>query len=299
MPLEHIYKQVRNDINLWRYITISARYESQFLEENKGLAGKNILFVIAFEQPRPLEWLIKMSKKNLLDATIVVVDNSRRDKARNVLSHLCDRYEVPYLALPPNRTRHVNRSHGMALTWTYHRIISKLGPKIFGFIDHDLIPVAPVSVEERLGDQTFYGLKNQGTSTWNLWAGYCLYDFKRVSGYRLNFLYDFSRNLDTGGRNWPIIYKIANTNKIKFAGSDLKEVTLSDDQVTYIKSVQYVDSAWVHIGGVGYNDNFIPHKHFFEIYFDSTGGCPAQCFQHPAKCLRNEIVCDIRDFRSR
>jgi hypothetical protein len=269
MPLEHYFKQVRNDFNLRRYINIAAINEDCFIKNNKTLIDNNILFVIAFEQPQPLEWLIKMSKIYLLDAKIVVVDNSRRDQARNELSQLCDRYEVPYLALPPNRTRHVNRSHGMALTWTYHRIIRKLNPKIFGFIDHDLIPVATVSVEERLRDQTFYGLKNQGTSAWNLWAGYCIYDYKKVSGYKLNFLYDFSRSLDTGGRNWSIIYKNSDDNKIRFADSDIKEVILSDANRNHIKLVQYVDFAWVHIGGVGYNDNFNSNKQFFEIFFNS------------------------------
>jgi len=266
-PLKHFIKQMRNDIVLGRYINISAVDESLFLEKNHGLVGKNILFVVAFEQPQPLEWLIKYSKKFLLDATVVVVDNSIRYHARNDILKLCDFHGVPYLALPPNRTKHVNRSHGMALTWTYHRIISKLKPKIFGFIDHDMIPVVPVSIEDRLGGQAFYGLKNQGTSAWNLWAGYCLFDYKRVVGYKLNFLYDFSRNLDTGGRNWPIIYKNEDSKINKFADSVIRDVTLSDENGVYVNSVQFVDASWVHIGGAGYNNNFILKKHFFELYF--------------------------------
>ncbi|TLU88234.1 MAG: glycosyltransferase family 2 protein [Chlorobium sp.] len=270
VPLVHGFKQMRNDINLRRYINISASNESRFLENNKGLAGKNLLFAVAFEQPLTLEWLIRMSKIFLLDACIVVVDNSKRDQTRKELSELCGRYEVPYLALPRNRTKHANRSHGMALTWTYYRIINKLKPEIFGFIDHDMIPVAPVSVEDRLGNQTFYGLKNQGeTYAWGLWAGYCLYNYKKVSSCKLNFLYDFSRYLDTGGRNWSVLYKNVDFNQIRFADADIKEIAISDADGTCIQSVQYVDSAWVHIGGVGYNDNFIPKKHFFEIFFDS------------------------------
>ncbi len=91
----------------------------------------------------------------------------------------------------------------MAMTWVFHRIIKKIEPNWFGFIDHDMYPIRPVNVEGLIPvNQSTYGLLNDAPRYWNLWAGYCFFKYTHVSGLPLNFLYDFSRGIDTGGRNW-------------------------------------------------------------------------------------------------
>lgn len=256
LPLQHVFKEIRNDLWLAAYIKLQPDSLDSFLNETKLLAGKNIALIIAFEQPWALEWLLRMAERNLIDATVLVFDNSRSAKARIDIKRVCQARNTHYLALPVNRTRHVNRSHGMAMTWIYFNIIRVIEPRVFAFLDHDLIPVTRVALVERLADQPFFGVLglSVSSSAWQLWAGYCLFDYSTVAQLQMNFLYDFSQGLDTGGRNWRPLYQKYDRSHLRFARDLQTEVT---DPVTGDRClVQLIDDKWFHIGSIGYNDNF-------------------------------------------
>ena len=266
-PLDVAFKQVRNDIWLSYYISQKPAELNQFLADNNHLAGKNIAIVVAFEQPWAVNWLLQMAKKNLINTTVLVFDNSHKATARAELEAVCKKNDVPYLALPMNRTKHVNRSHGMAMSWIYNNVIRIIQPKLFAFIDHDLISVSEVDFEERLADQKFFGRAGGKFSQyWSLWAGYCIFDFAYVKNKPLNFLYDFSRGLDTGGRNWDSIYSQFEKEQIRFAKNEQVNIKLPESQQA---SVQMIDECWVHIGGISYNDGFKAKSDFFGILADS------------------------------
>ena len=264
LPLQHALKQVRNDLWLAVYNEIRPKNLDAFLKGADTLADKNIALIVAFEQPWALDWLLAMAARHLTDTTILVFDNSKKTGARADIERVCIRHNTRYLALPTNRTRHANRSHGMAMTWIFNNVVTVIKPRLFAFLDHDLIPVKSIALSERLGDQPFFGLL--GTSerfrAWQLWAGYCVFDFSTVAGKSMNFLYDFSRGLDTGGRNWRKLYCNYDQSRLRFAGNTVVEVT---DPVTGSPvPVQIVDDRWFHIGGIGYNDNFIAKSKFCE-----------------------------------
>ena len=156
-PLDVAFKQVRNDVWLKYYINQKPAELNQFLVDYRHLVGKNVAIVVAFEQPWAVNWLLQMAKKNLMNATVLVFDNSHKASARAELEAVCKQNGTPYLALPMNRTKHVNRSHGMAMSWIYDNVITIIQPNLFAFIDHDLIPVSEVDFEERLANQQFFG----------------------------------------------------------------------------------------------------------------------------------------------
>lgn len=262
-PLQLAFKQVRNDLWLAVYKRTKPKSLDRFLRETARFSNRNIALVVAFEQPWALDWMLRMSQRNLTDTTILVFDNSRRTEARKEIERVCRNHATPYLALPANPTRHVNRSHGMAMTWIFHNVVRAIKPRLFAFIDHDMIPVQKVEFSERLGDQPFYGMeRHAGSWAWNLWAGYCVFDFARVNRLPMNFLYDFSLGLDTGGRNWRCLYRDFDQNSFRFASNRLVDV--KDPATEASRTVQFVDDCWFHIGSIGYNDNFSSKSKFCE-----------------------------------
>lgn len=268
-PLTQALKQLRNDAQLALYLRKSMPLEEEFLSQIAHLRAGNILVVIAFEQPLALHWLLQQTRRHISDFTVIVLDNSRSNEARNVIRSVCLAQNTPYLGLPPNHTRHVNRSHALAMCWAYEHVVRKVCPDIFGFIDHDMIPVAPNMLASHLREQPCYGLINAGDDCWNLWAGYCLFRYDAVRNRKLNFLYDFSRGLDTGGRNWSPLYSTLDFSKLAFADNEYNEIRNPDNGQTRV--VQVVDRTWLHIGGIGYNNNFAEKGNFFIEYLRAIG----------------------------
>jgi hypothetical protein len=111
-----------------------------------------------------------------------------------------------------------------------------------------------VSIADKLTGQSVYGLLNEGSSGfWSLWAGYCFFDYAETKGKSINFLYDFSRNLDTGGRNWNDLYRHLDRRQLRFAISE--NLSLKDPSIKNPRTVQFIDENWLHIGGISYSDN--------------------------------------------
>lgn len=259
-PLRFFLKQLRNDLWLAWYKRKEAFGERDFLSQNLQFSNKNILVVIAFEQPKVLEWLFEFSNKNLVNFQLMVFDNSRTVPLRSSVKEVCLKYGIPYLGLPLNTSRHPNRSHGMAMTWVFERIIQKIKPSWFGFLDHDMVPIAPIVTDFIHSEQPFYGMLNSGDHCWNLWAGYCFFNYEKVKNLPLNFLYDFSIGLDTGGRNWHCLYKLSSDQEIQFAPNIYQNIQIDNAQAT----VQLIDGQWLHIGGVSYNNNLASKEVFYE-----------------------------------
>jgi hypothetical protein len=261
-PVSDTYKQIRNDLMLQSYLRKDAVGQAEFLAACQSLRGQDIAVVVAFEQPWALEWLLIMSRRHLMDCTVLVFDNSRREEARAEIAEVCRRQGVAYLPLPANRTRHVNRSHGMAMTWIYQNIIRAIEPEGFAYLDHDLIPMQAVSIRERLGKQDCFGPINESAWGWQLWAGYSLFRFARTRTVAMNFLYDFSFGLDTGGRNWKLLYRFIDRATQCFA--DNKFINISNLSGAERRTVQVIDESWLHIGSISYNNNFDEKREFFE-----------------------------------
>jgi hypothetical protein len=246
-PLTEGGKQLANDLVQRRFLSARSDGLAKFLRENENLRGKNIVQVVAFEQPDVLDFSLKMAGRHLTGATVIVFDNSRRPEARSEIERVCRNRNVPYLALPPNPTSQENRSHGMAMTWIWHNVVKPICPAISGFIDHDVIPLQKVELAKLLNRQAFYGVPNVGKWAWSLWAGFCFYGFIEVASLPLNFMNDSSRGVDTGGRNWKCLYKRHNYRKLQFA--DLRFYDVVADSEGISRELEIIDQSWIHIGG--------------------------------------------------
>ncbi|MGC0151307.1 hypothetical protein ACPRNU_02460 [Chromobacterium vaccinii] len=252
-PCQDALKQWRNDIWQRHYQSLRVEGQAAFLD---GLAGQTqgLGLVVAFEQPWALNWQLKMARVHLSDMRLLVFDNSRRPEMRRQIAEVCRANDVPYLGLPVNPTRHVNRSHGFAMNWIYHNVVRELRPAHFAFIDHDMIPVLDSSCFRPLAAQAVYGLPNVSEWAWQLWAGYCAFDGAFVENRALNFLYDFSNGLDTGGRNWRPVYRELPRARLKMADRAFPEV--ADPLSGALAKVEMIDNSWFHIGNISYNNVF-------------------------------------------
>ncbi len=268
-PLVHLFKQFRNDFVQKIYLSQRPQNLDIFLNQNKNLEGQNIAVIIAFEQPWALNFLLEQSKQNLTNTHILVFDNSKNLSLRESIENVCNKNQVAYLALPKNSTRHVNRSHSLAMSWAYHNVIKVLKPNCFTFLDHDLIPLEKINLEDKVQSQPVYGPLIKGTHQyWSLWAGFCTFNFSQVENKNLNFLYDFSRGLDTGGRNWDHIYSHLSLTTINFAIRTYKN--LSSPSYPETKNVEVLDDAWIHMSGISYNDNFKGKADFYLGIYDAV-----------------------------
>jgi hypothetical protein len=261
LPLNHAFKQMRNDVMQNAMLRRRPKTLGKFLEDTAHLKGRNLAKVVVFGQPWVLDFFLKMAGRHLTDATVLVFDNSCQPSERTEIERVCHEHNVPYLGLPWNPTRHANRSHGIAMTWIFQNVVQAIQPGITCFLDYDLIPIERIEFAKTLGDQPFYGVANISKLAWSLWAGYCMYDFSAVSALPLNFLYDFSRGLDTGGRNWNCLYKNHDRSKVKFASR--KFVDVIDPTTNAFRKVECVDDRWIHLRGVTYNNNFGRNADFF------------------------------------
>ena len=261
LPLQYGFKQLRNDVMQNVILRLRPKPLDKFLADNAHLKGGNIVQVVAFGQPWVLDFFLKMTGRHLADATVLVFDNSSRASGRAEIERVCRGHDVPYLGLPWNPTRHANRSHGIAMTWIFHHVVQALQPARTGFIDYDLIPTERIELAKALGNQPFYGVTKISKWGWALWAGYCLFDFPTIRPLPLNFLYDFSRGLDTGGRNWNCLYQNYDRRRFQFTEFKFEEVT--DPTNGVLRKVECVEDRWIHLRGVTYKNNFGRSADFF------------------------------------
>jgi hypothetical protein len=267
-PLDHLLIEVCNDALQLGFRKRKPKVLERFIQDCGHLEGSDIGLVIAYEQPWSLNWLLKMAARHLASGTLLVFDNSRWMKSRVKIERVCRDNGVPYLGLPFSPTPHPNRSHGMAMTYVFYNVVLTLKPRTFTFIDHDLIPMARIELGRALGDQPFYGLPDDSKWAWSLWAGYCSYDYSSVCHLPLNFLNDFSNGLDTGGRNWPLLYRNYQRSRVRFGTLHKTDVTDPFSGTTH--PVDVVDKNWIHLGGASYSSKFLEMTDFYERIAQAT-----------------------------
>lgn len=262
-PLWYL-KEKRNKIVSHRFINTRSDDLQSFLEQNRHLQKKNIAVVVAFNSPWVIEILLPAMKRYVLDAEILVCDNSNNPDLRPEIEAACKAENILYFPLPKNPEYHPCRSHGIALNWIYYNLIKNLKPRYFSCIDHDLIPFKDIRLSEVLNGQTAYGAINDLNRAWSLWAGYCLFDFPSIENKRVDFNNDRPNQLDTGGMNWKPIYRHLDKTSMKFSvttADSLRHPT-SPEQM----EVEILDHTWLHLRGVGQRKerkNEFSHKAIF------------------------------------
>lgn len=266
-PLAHVYKQARNDIISRLYTRHTTdNHQKEICKINQSTNANNIIISITFGRTRLTELQIKQFKKFNQDSLLIIADNSPTTEGKNAIEKTCRQENIHYFSLPKNRSTHANRSHSLALQWCYKNIISQVHPEIFGFIDHDIIPTQPFNITNKQWSIPIYGLvwNSSINKAWQLWAGYCFFNYRLTKNKNLNFMYDFANGLDTGGRNYSY-FKTLNRSSIP----NISNIFAYSEHNNKNYKFQIIDECWVHMGGAGhkqdYKDRFSDFTDFISL----------------------------------
>ena len=210
-----------------------------------------VVATVAFNRPDVIEWQIHLVRRYLAEKDgYIVFDNSNKADKREAIRDLCRRQHVPYVGLPRNRL-FVSASHGQALNWIARNFVTRFKPTVFGFIDHDIFPTGSFSVRERLQGKSLYGKVRRDTPTsggWFLWSGFCFFDGS-LPVRRMDFGPSYKFHMDSGGGNWPVLYRSIDPALVRFAGNERLRFGAGDDE--HEDFFALIDG-WLHVANASH-----------------------------------------------
>lgn len=104
-----------------------------------------------------------------------------------------------------------------------------------------------------MGDKDFYG-SPRGEVYWWLWAGLCFFRFDKVKALPLDFIpyIEHKTYLDTGGANYPILYKNYNLPELRLPLP--QNIRITEGNKYHSDYIQIIDDCWLHaINGSNWN----------------------------------------------
>ncbi|SES92104.1 hypothetical protein [Thorsellia anophelis] len=259
--LKYKIKYLRNQLLSNLYNKSDEKTRKQF-EQLKLDPNKVPVISITFQNPSVTKWQITQIQKHCQDIELLIFDNSKNEDQANEIKQHCITLGIFYYRLPRNKVKHPNRSHALAMNWIYAQFIQLKKPDYFGFIDHDLIPLADFTIKPALQNKPFYGLLyGGGRETWQTWAGYTFFDRRNMENKKIDFMYHFQIALDTGGYNYESLYRPTQLNPKEYANNKIATLELPNREAV---NIQVIDNIWFHIGGIGYGDNFANKRNYVE-----------------------------------
>ncbi|MBN9009587.1 MAG: hypothetical protein J0H63_05420 [Rhizobiales bacterium] len=254
------FKELRDGLFREFYCAQPSPDLARFLAGHRHLQGGTFMVTIAFEQAWLIGHFLDHLARHMPGVPVIVADNSRTGSGSREIAAACLAGGGSYLKLPSNPIRNINRSHGNALNWVWRNIVRPLQPRVFGFLDHDIFPLAPVDVDALLGEQDFYGQKMDKGRGWAVWAGYSFYRFAALADRRLDFNPDMDRRLVAGGRNYGPLYRHYDPATLRFAK---REFRAFEDPALGSVVTERIDG-WVHFGGVSYQEQKMRSRKYLE-----------------------------------
>ena len=133
----------------------------------------------------------------------------------------------------------------ICINWIYKNYISQIKPAYFGFIDHDIFPVKKHSLIGLLNKQGVYGTWQGNKEFWYLWAGLCFFSMDLVKNSELDFMPTTigTKQADTGGGNWKVLFSTLDKEKIEFPASHY--VNLREGEITQSDKMEVIGD-WLH-----------------------------------------------------
>jgi hypothetical protein len=251
--LQNRFKRYRNAaVSAW-FCRRKVPESDEFLRAFGDVSDKNLLFTIAFREIWTIDLLARSVARHMPEWTLVVIDNSREPAERAAIAAVARKYGLPYLGLPANPEWSPNRSHGLALNWTWRNIVRVLRPRHIGFIDHDCFPIAATPFNRHLETQPVDGpivRPRFVENAWYIWAGSLFFDFAKVEGVKLDFNHDQHLRLDTGGRLWSVLFRHLDECDLDLVQFVPLSLTSPDGERVYTPTC--IDSCLVHFGGGSY-----------------------------------------------
>ncbi|KAK8877894.1 hypothetical protein M9Y10_004657 [Tritrichomonas musculus] len=230
--------QLRNII--FRFMDIDEIIFFQYT--NKQAFQNNLLLLtVGYNNIWALDYQIRLIKKFVLDEFIhIILDNSIHQTISEQIRLLCRKYNVSYFRCVTRSKQTPSRHHASALNWALKNVIPKFNFYIFGFLDHDLFPLYPVSILSRFGSgKEFYGRYQERKlyDMWYLWPGFCFFSRKFFDIALMNMLPGYHG--DTGGSLYPYL-KFKTKKNGTFAIENI--INFTNSELSY----QVYDLTWVH-----------------------------------------------------
>lgn len=219
------------------------------LDENSNSSNVDLI-TIAFNNDLVIELQIKYLRRYIQDNfTHIVCDNSSDPLKSQHIRKICEDNNVAYLRLPKNHLNIIgpSYSHAAALNYTYKNVVQKRKPKYFGFIDHDLFPVAPITISSYLQNQPCYGAKRQRGGYWYLSAIMSFFSYSYLSNKKVDFMPikpDGETYLDSGGGNWTDVYSKLDVENLRFATERMEDFRLGGNR--HSDQIEFFDEVWLH-----------------------------------------------------
>lgn len=248
-PVTQVYKEVVYGLEDRLFSARPPASPGEFAAICASLAGQALAITVAFNSPDAIGWQTRFCRKNLRNAALVVLDNSTDRTAAEQIAAICRSERVAYVRLRHGfiDSRSASRSHGAALNWAYRRLVRRLRPPVFAFLDHDCFPIRPVDLPALVAGQPVYGQLVARANGWYLWPGFCVFRWSAVADRRLDFRQDWFLGLDTGGANWGRLYSGLDRSRLRFARAS--RVALTDPPAPDAPAFHRIDD-WLHVGNM-------------------------------------------------
>lgn len=243
-------------------------YHSNLSFESLSQKNSVDLITIAFNNDKVIELQIKYLRKYIQENFTHIVSDNSSDPVKSLrIRKLCKENNVAYLRLPKNHLNLIGASysHAAALNYTYHNIVGKRQPTYFGFIDHDIFPIAPICVSSYLQNQPCYGAKRQRGDFWYLSAIMSFFDFSAICNLKVDFMPtkpDGTTYLDSGGGNWYGFYSKLNTANLCFATERMEDFRIGGNR--HSDQIEIFDEKWIHTINGSYWKNVQPKENLIE-----------------------------------
>ncbi len=220
--------------------------------------SKLLVVTIAFNNPE----LIRLQAEALNtfledDFCHIVVDNSPDSDGRSQVLQAATEFGSTYLPAPANPYSWIDPSvsHAFALDWAWKQVARRAGVRVVAFLDHDVFPTQPCSLEKLLGGHLAAGYKRESDQHWLLWPGLLVVDFSQLSQFRVSFMP--KADTDAGGSLWWTVYSRVATEKLRFFNRT--SVAFGDTSKRFGDGspgeFHVFEEGWVHlIDGSGWGD---------------------------------------------
>ena len=208
------------------------------------------LITVAFNNAELIRLQHKFVEKNVRDPhQQIIVDNSTRPEVRKEIFDFCKENGLTYFGMPKNLLNKVggSYSHAMTMNYTFRRLISNRQPYAFGQIDHDLFPIRPISILDKLESQPVYGPLRDRGNEWYLSAIMSFFRFDFVQNKKVDFMpvTPTTTYLDSGGGNWYDIYSRLDKQRLVFPDECIEALRVGGDR--HRDSLEYFDGKnWLH-----------------------------------------------------
>jgi len=208
------------------------------------------LITVAFNNAELIRLQHKFVEKNVRDPhQQIIVDNSTRPEVRKEIFDFCKENGLTYFGMPKNLLNKVggSYSHAMTMNYTFRRLISNRQPYAFGQIDHDLFPIRPISILDKLESQPVYGPLRDRGNEWYLSAIMSFFRFDFVQNKKVDFMpvTPTTTYLDSGGGNWYDIYSRLDKQRLVFPDECIEALREGGDR--HRDSLEYFDGKnWLH-----------------------------------------------------